>query len=70
VRAVDVRAVIYVKDMHEMGFVVDAVDDSVGATSRPMAAQQRTEERFPNTVWVDGECIVAELQNRGSDRFG
>jgi hypothetical protein len=53
-RAVDVRAVVNVEDMHGSGVLVDAVDDPVRAPPRAVAALERPEQRLADR-WVNGE---------------
>jgi len=52
------------------GVVVDAVDDSVGASSRAVAAGKGSKQGLVHVVGVDGECVFTEFEYGCGDGFG
>lgn len=58
------------QDRHRSGRFVDAIQDTVGASSRTVAVGQRWPEPLPHAMRVLEQGTGEELDRSGGDRFG
>jgi hypothetical protein len=61
--------VVDVEDMHGSGVIIDAVDDAVGSAPGAVAAGEWSEQRLSDSMRVDRERVVTELEYRCRNSF-
>jgi hypothetical protein len=66
---VNLRAMVNVEHMNDVGILVDPVDDAVSTAPSPVATSKRTEQWLANAAGVNCERSIAEFQHSGCNRF-
>ena len=64
---VDLGAVVDVEDVDGASFLLDPVDDSVGAAPGSVTACDGAEQRFTDAVRIDRQGGLAEFQRGDGD---
>ncbi len=68
--SVDLSPMRDVEHEHDSLRLIDAVNDSIGATPGAMATVEWADQRFADALWVLGEWTGTEFEHRRRDRLG
>lgn len=60
---VDLRAVVNIENVDQATFLVDPVNDAIGAAPRAMTTFERSEKRLAYPLRVHSERSITELQH-------